>query len=252
MNCSLLDSSTHGIARQGYWSGVLFPSPGILPTQGWNLRLSCLLHWQADSLPLAPPGKPPIPSHGLTHSSACFPAFLDHIACGLFQKMTQWWKTWCSSLVILPTSHKENAPPHCTPKSTDLWPEYNGLINPPGARTGFSQCRFTWPLVFQLILSKAVGWGVGWDDKSKHIYTDVLFSPAHSQDCLHLVTESQWSQANSLRNLKPGYWAREKMGEKENGWRLRFKKKKLQGKRLLTANRWEQHVCVQPMWLFSD
>ena len=161
MDCSLLDSSTHGIARQGYWSGVLFPPPGILPTQGWNLHLSCLLHWQADSLPLAPPGKPPIPSHGLTHSSACFPAFLDHIACGLFQKMTQWWKTWCSSLVILPTSHKENAPPHCTPKSTDLRPEYNGLINPRGARTGFSQCRFTWPLVFQLILSKAVGWGVG-------------------------------------------------------------------------------------------
>jgi len=31
---------------------------GICPTQGWNLRLSCLLHWQAGSLPLAPPGKP--------------------------------------------------------------------------------------------------------------------------------------------------------------------------------------------------
>ena len=27
-------------------------------TQGSNLRLLCLLHWQADSLPLAPPGKP--------------------------------------------------------------------------------------------------------------------------------------------------------------------------------------------------
>ena len=28
---------------------------GVSPTQGWNLRL---LHWQAGSLPLAPPGKP--------------------------------------------------------------------------------------------------------------------------------------------------------------------------------------------------
>ena len=29
-------------------------------TQGSNLCLLCLLHWQADSLPLAPPGKPNI------------------------------------------------------------------------------------------------------------------------------------------------------------------------------------------------
>ena len=32
--------------------------PGIFPTQGSNLCLLCLLHWQAGSLPLAPPGKP--------------------------------------------------------------------------------------------------------------------------------------------------------------------------------------------------
>ena len=31
---------------------------GIFPTQGSNPRLLCLLHWQADSLPLAPTGKP--------------------------------------------------------------------------------------------------------------------------------------------------------------------------------------------------
>ena len=31
---------------------------GIFPTQGSNLRLLRLLHWQAGSLPLAPPGKP--------------------------------------------------------------------------------------------------------------------------------------------------------------------------------------------------
>ena len=30
----------------------------IFPTQGSNLLLLCLLHWQAGSLPLAPPGKP--------------------------------------------------------------------------------------------------------------------------------------------------------------------------------------------------
>ena len=31
---------------------------GIFLTQGSNLGLLCLLHWQAGSLPLAPPGKP--------------------------------------------------------------------------------------------------------------------------------------------------------------------------------------------------
>ena len=36
----------------------MFPSPGDLLTQGSNLSLFCLLHWQADSLPLAPLGKP--------------------------------------------------------------------------------------------------------------------------------------------------------------------------------------------------
>ena len=30
---------------------------GIFPTQGSNPHLLCLLHWQAGSLPLAPPGK---------------------------------------------------------------------------------------------------------------------------------------------------------------------------------------------------
>ena len=39
-----------GFPRQEYWSGLPFPSPGDLSTQGWNL---CLLHWQADSLPLS-------------------------------------------------------------------------------------------------------------------------------------------------------------------------------------------------------
>ena len=35
-----------------------FHLQGIFPTQGSNLRLLHLLHWQASSLPLAPPGKP--------------------------------------------------------------------------------------------------------------------------------------------------------------------------------------------------
>ena len=38
--------------RQEYWSRLPLPPPGIFPTQGLNLRLLHLRHWQADSLPL--------------------------------------------------------------------------------------------------------------------------------------------------------------------------------------------------------
>ena len=38
-----------GFSRQGYWSELPFPTPGIFPTQGSNVSL---LHWQVDSLPL--------------------------------------------------------------------------------------------------------------------------------------------------------------------------------------------------------
>ena len=47
-----------GFPRQEYWSRLPFPSPGTSPTQGSNLHVLCLLHWQVDSLPLAPPEKP--------------------------------------------------------------------------------------------------------------------------------------------------------------------------------------------------
>ena len=33
-----------GFSRQEYWSGLPFPPPGALPTQGLNSSLLCLLH----------------------------------------------------------------------------------------------------------------------------------------------------------------------------------------------------------------
>ena len=56
---SLPDSSVHGIAqaRKLEWTAV--PSyRGIFLAQGSNPCLLPLLHWQVDSLPLPPPGKP--------------------------------------------------------------------------------------------------------------------------------------------------------------------------------------------------
>ena len=62
-----------GFFRQEYRSGLPCLPPGIFPTQGSNPRLLCLLHWQADSLPLAPHGKPKIGETGLFY---CFNFYL--------------------------------------------------------------------------------------------------------------------------------------------------------------------------------
>ena len=47
-----------GLSRQKYWSRLPFPFPGNLPNPGSKPHLLCLLHWQVDSLPLVPSGKP--------------------------------------------------------------------------------------------------------------------------------------------------------------------------------------------------
>ena len=59
MDCSLPGSSIHRDSP-GKNTEVGFHAflQGIFPTQGLNPRLLHLLHWQADSLPLVPPGKP--------------------------------------------------------------------------------------------------------------------------------------------------------------------------------------------------
>ena len=53
--CDPMHSSQPG---KNYGVGCCALLQGIFPIQGLNLRLLCLLHWQAGSLPLVPPGKP--------------------------------------------------------------------------------------------------------------------------------------------------------------------------------------------------
>ena len=57
MDWSLPGSPEHGILQARILEWVLMPSSRGL-TQGLNLHLLSLLHWQAGSLPLLPPGKP--------------------------------------------------------------------------------------------------------------------------------------------------------------------------------------------------
>ena len=43
-----------GFSSQEYWIWLLFPPPGESSQPRDQAHISCLLHWQADSLPLAP------------------------------------------------------------------------------------------------------------------------------------------------------------------------------------------------------
>ena len=59
MDCSPPGSSVHGILQARILERVAISfSRGIFQSQGWNLHLLCILHWQVGSLPPAPPGKP--------------------------------------------------------------------------------------------------------------------------------------------------------------------------------------------------
>ena len=58
--CDPLDYSSPAplfmeFSRKEYWSGLPFHTPGIFLTQGLNLHVLHLLHWQVDSLLLVPP-----------------------------------------------------------------------------------------------------------------------------------------------------------------------------------------------------
>ena len=54
MDCGLPGSSVHGDSPgKNTRVGCHYLLQGIFPTQGWNLPLLCLLHWQAGSLPLS-------------------------------------------------------------------------------------------------------------------------------------------------------------------------------------------------------
>ena len=57
LGCSLPGSSVQGVLQARILEQVAMPSlQGIFPTQGWNLHLLRLLHWQEGPLTLVPPG----------------------------------------------------------------------------------------------------------------------------------------------------------------------------------------------------
>ena len=55
MDCGLPDSSVHGIFQKKYWNGLLFPSPGDLPSPGFEPTSPAL---SRGFFTTEPPGKP--------------------------------------------------------------------------------------------------------------------------------------------------------------------------------------------------
>ena len=81
MDCSPPGSSVWGFSRQEYRSGLPCPHLGIFPIQGRNRCPSHVLHGQAGSLPLVPPGGPSsIYSTGQHHPTLCEDS---HLTCRL-------------------------------------------------------------------------------------------------------------------------------------------------------------------------
>ena len=62
MDCSPPGFSVHGFPRQEYWRGLPCPPRGDLPTPGMEPMSPVSPALQADSLALAPPGKPKLNS----------------------------------------------------------------------------------------------------------------------------------------------------------------------------------------------
>ena len=82
-DCSPPGSSIHGIlqARILEWVSVT-SSRGSSPTQGSNPSLLHILHWQAGSLPLAPPGKPTNVNRFSSVAQSC-PSLCDPMDCSM-------------------------------------------------------------------------------------------------------------------------------------------------------------------------
>ena len=72
MDCSPPGSTSGGFSGQEYWSGLPYPCPEDLPHPELKPTSICLLRWQADSLQLAPPGKPEF-----THTCINLKSFLS-------------------------------------------------------------------------------------------------------------------------------------------------------------------------------
>ena len=89
---------------------------GIFPTQGLNPSLLSLLHWQAGSLPLAPPQ---MITEATRHGLFQHPALLTYKCVYIFSSSITFTSTHSQILPILQIPPP--LPPHCYPLSSDSY-----------------------------------------------------------------------------------------------------------------------------------
>ena len=116
VDCSPPGSSVHA-ASPGKSTGVGCPAllQEIFPTQGSNQRLWHLLHWQASSLPLVPPGK-----HTPDH---VWQLIICVVSCLVFLSLTHLHTFWGQGLCY-PATIK------CSGSSAMLGPGRDGWLSP--------------------------------------------------------------------------------------------------------------------------
>ena len=115
-----------GFSRKEYWSRLPFPPPGDLPNPGIGPAslASRLLHWQADTSPLEPPGKLNVQVESDTNVSSTPRASL---AAQTVKDAPVMRETWVRSLSWKDPVEKGMLP---TPV---FWPEeFHGLYSPWG------------------------------------------------------------------------------------------------------------------------
>ena len=110
MGCSLPGSCVHGIlqARILEWAAVPSSRGSSRPRDRTSVSYVCLLHWQAGSLPLAPPGKPIPPSPTFFFSQLCWDVIDIYCYSNISFKHTTWWLGVCIHWEMITTRSSVN------------------------------------------------------------------------------------------------------------------------------------------------
>ena len=118
---------------------------GIFPTEGLNPCLLCLLHWQAGSLPLAPPVKVKFAQSCSTH---CDPT--DCIVAGILQARILKWVAFPFSRGSSQPRDRTQVSPHCR------WIFYQLSHKGSPKNTGVGSL----PLLQLMFLTQELNWGL--------------------------------------------------------------------------------------------
>ena len=130
MDCSLPGFSVHGDSpskNTGMGCHVLLQ--GIFLTQGSNPCLLCLLHWQTDSLPLVPPGKP-----GINIRTLLYRKLVASLVAQRLKHLPGMGETWVRSLGREDPLEKEMATHSSTLAWRIPWREKPGRLQSTGSQ----------------------------------------------------------------------------------------------------------------------